>query len=146
MARIRIRTEDQLEWRQSEAEDGGDYDRDMLGEAELTTQFRIREMGSDTAPQLIELRYEPHAEIQLHAHDEDEIIFILSGMMHLGPRTVPPGTSLYVAGGTLYTFRAGAEGLQILNFRPRKDLTFHTPGTLAALKARQRDLATAKSA
>jgi len=140
MARIKIRTEDQVEWCQSEADDDGDYDRDQLGESELTTKFRIREMGSDTTPQLIELLYEPNAEIQLHAHDEDEIIFVLRGMMHLGPRAVPPGTSVYVAGGTLYTFRAGSEGLQILNFRPRKDLTFHSPAKIVEAKAGHRAL------
>ena len=126
MARIRIRTEDQLTWQQSEEGDDGDYDREKLGEDELHTQFRIREMGSDSAPQLIELRYEPHAEIQLHAHDEDEIIYVLNGELRLGQRSFSSGTSVFIAGGTYYTFRAGAEGLQILNFRPRKDLTFHT--------------------
>lgn len=126
MAKIRIRTEDQLIWQQSAEGDDGDYDRDKLGEDELHTQFRIREMGSDAAPQLIELLYEPHAEIQLHAHDEDEIIYVLKGELRLGQRSFYPGTSVFIAGGTYYTFRAGAEGLQILNFRPRKDLTFHT--------------------
>ena len=130
MARIKIRTEDQLAWRQSEAGDLGNYDHNQLGEGELTTKFRIREMGSDTVPQLIELQYEPNSEIQLHAHDEDEIIFVLRGMMYFGPRAVPPGSSIYVAGGTLYAFRAGAQGLQILNFRPRMDMTFHKPADL----------------
>lgn len=127
MARVKIRTEDQLEWQQSEEGDEGDYDREKLRESELTTRFRVREMGSDASPQLIELLYEPHAEIQLHAHDEDEIIFVLRGELLLGQRTYAPGTSVFVAGGTFYTFRAGADGLQILNFRPRKDMTFHTP-------------------
>lgn len=127
MARVKIRTEEQLDWQQSQEGDDSDYDREQLRESELTTRFRIREMGSDVSPQLIELLYEPHAEIQLHAHDEDEIIYVLKGEMRLGQRTYAPGTSVFVAGGTFYTFRAGVEGLQILNFRPRKDLTFHTP-------------------
>jgi len=127
MARVRIRTEEQLDWQQSREGDEGDYDREKLRESELTTQFRVREMGSDASPQLIELLYQPHAEIQLHAHDEDEIIFVLRGEMRVGQRTFPPGTSIFVAGGTFYSFRAGAEGLQILNFRPRKDMTFHIP-------------------
>ncbi len=127
MARVKIRTENQLEWQQSREGDEGDYDREKLSESELTTKFRVREMGSDVSPQLIELLYEPNAEIQLHAHDEDEIIFVLRGEMRLGQRSYSPGTSVFVAGGTFYTFRAGADGLQILNFRPRKDMTFHTP-------------------
>ena len=127
MARVKVRTEEQLKWQTSGDSDEGDYDREQLRESERTARFRVREMGSDVSPQLIELLYQPGAEIQLHAHDEDEIIYVLRGELHLGQRNFPPGTSVFVAGGTFYTFRAGAEGLQILNFRPRKDMTFYIP-------------------
>jgi uncharacterized cupin superfamily protein len=73
----------------------------------------------------MELRYEPHAEIQIHAHDEDEIIYVLAGEMHLGNRVLCPGSTVAIAGKTFYGFKAGPTGLQFLNFRPRQDITFY---------------------
>ena len=67
-----------------------DAERGKLRQGELTSAFRIREPGSDHNPQLVELRYEPDAEIRTHSHDEDEIIYVLDGAMRIGARTVGP--------------------------------------------------------
>jgi len=132
--RIRIRTEDSLQWVCAKDKKLTDEQLKKYGDGELTSKVRIREEGSETLPQLIEIQYEPNAEIQIHAHDEDEIIFVREGEMHLGNRVVGPGTSVFVAGNTLYGFKAGPQGLQILNFRPRKDITFISPAEFAARK------------
>ena len=83
--------------------------------------FRLREPGDEKSPQLVELRYEPGSEIRLHSHDEDEIIYVLSGEMRIGNRKLSPGSTLTVPGGVFYGFHAGPEGLVIPNFRPRTD-------------------------
>lgn len=124
MARVRI-TQDDSAWQSSRdalaaAEPG------RFTEGELSAHFRIREAGGADQPQLLELRYEPHAEIQVHAHDEDEIIYVLAGEMHVGGRVLRPGASLAISGKTFYGFKAGPNGLQFLNFRPRQDTTFYT--------------------
>ena len=125
MARVRIQTEADFGWlisRETLPEGmTGNY-----SEGELNASYRIREQGTDDEPQLVELRYEPDAEVQVHAHDEDEIIYILGGEMHLGSRVLGPGTSIAIAGKTFYGFKAGPTGLQFLNFRPRQDMTFYT--------------------
>jgi quercetin dioxygenase-like cupin family protein len=95
-------------------------------EGEISAHYRMRDPGSDRHPQLMEMRYEPNAEIQVHAHDEFEIVYVLAGEMHLGGRTLGPGSTLAITGGTFYGFKAGPDGLQFLNFRPRQDTTFHT--------------------
>jgi quercetin dioxygenase-like cupin family protein len=127
MAKVRLITEDKLDWIVSGERQLDDEERGKLRQGELTSRYRIREAGDGQSPQLVELAYEPGAEIQTHCHDEDEIIYILSGAMVIGARTVGPGASLTIPGSTFYGFRAGPEGLTILNFRPRSDTTFHLP-------------------
>ena len=84
-------------------------------------------MGDDVSPQLIEVRMQPNATVGVHAHDADEIIYVVAGEMRFGSKVLKPGSSLFVQGGAFYSFGAGDEGLQFLNFRPHQDLTYHMP-------------------
>jgi hypothetical protein len=125
MARVRIQTETDIDWlvtRDSVPPENATN----FSEGELSASYRIREPGGNDLPQLMELRYEPNAEVQVHAHDEDEIIFIVGGEMHLGSRVLGPGTSIAISGKTFYGFKAGPAGLRFLNFRPRRDNSFYT--------------------
>ena len=132
MAKVRLTTPDQQPWVVSGERNLTEEERRDLREGELRSEYKIREQGDDAHPQLVELRYVPNSEISLHYHDEDEIIYVLEGAMVVNNRTVGPGACLYIAGNTVYGFRAGPEGLHILNFRPRNDTTFHLPKTKAA--------------
>jgi quercetin dioxygenase-like cupin family protein len=95
-------------------------------EGELDSQARIHEMGTENSPQLFESQFPPHGEVNIHANAEDEIMFVLAGQMLVGNHTLGPGSSVFIAGNTLYSFKAGPEGLTFLNFRPRKDTTYIT--------------------
>jgi mannose-6-phosphate isomerase-like protein (cupin superfamily) len=127
MGKVRLTTGDQQEWILSGERQLDDAERGKLRQGELTSSYRIREPGDAASPQLVELTYEPGAEIQTHCHDEDEIIYVLSGAMVIGARTVGPGACLTVPGKTFYGFHAGPEGLHLLNFRARPDGSFHLP-------------------
>ena len=128
MAKVRLITSDELPWvHPMRDEQLSDEQRVKLKEGEQSTEYRIREPGGDDTPQLVEIRYLPNAEIQLHSHDVDEIMYVLEGSMRLGERIVGPGTSLSITGRTFYGFQAGPEGLHILNFRPCNDPSFHLP-------------------
>ena len=131
MPKVRVTANDEQPWTVSGDRPIDDDERAKLRQGELTSAFRIREPGSEGAPQLVELRYEPGAEIRTHAHDEDEIIYVLDGAMRVGARTLGPGACLTIAGGVFYGFHAGDEGLRILNFRARADASFHLPPTRA---------------
>ena len=100
---------------------------------------RIHHPGSDTDLQMFEVRVPPGFTVESHAHDEDEIIFVLEGEMVLGARVLGAGSSAMIPGKTLYGFSAGADGLRFLNFRARRDVTFHTREQfMAQRKGRQR--------
>jgi quercetin dioxygenase-like cupin family protein len=87
---------------------------------------RVHHPGSDTELQMFEVRVPPGMVVESHAHDEDEIVYVLEGEMVLGARVLKAGSSAMIPGKTLYGFSAGADGLVFLNFRARRDTTFHT--------------------
>jgi quercetin dioxygenase-like cupin family protein len=98
--------------------------RAKLSDGELGTAVRMYHPGSPSELQLFEVTVEPDAVIGQHAHDEDEIIYVLDGELRLGRQVLEAGSSIYLAGGTLYSFRAGPEGLRFLNFRAHQDQTY----------------------
>lgn len=56
-------------------------------------------------------------EAGIHAHTEDEVIFVVSGELRLGSRRCGPGTAISIAATTMYGFTPGADGLSFVNFR-----------------------------
>jgi hypothetical protein len=56
-------------------------------------------------------------EAGIHAHTEDEVIFVVSGELRLGSRRCGPGTAISIAATTMYGFTPGPDGLSFVNFR-----------------------------
>ena len=108
--------------------------REKLGEGELATAVRVFHPGGPEELQLFEVNVEPNGVIDQHAHQENEIIFVLEGELHLGRRVLTPGYSVQIPGLTLYTFRAGPDGLRFLNFRARQDATYISKAELMAMR------------
>ena len=79
---------------------------------------RFHHRGSESAPQLFEVKFGPNTVIPPHAHEHGEIIYILSGEMHFGRGVLKPGSSIFIQGETLYGFKSGGAGVHFLNFRP----------------------------
>lgn len=108
----------------------GDIVSAELGErfapGELDSQYRSHHPGSEDRLQLFEVRAPADAQFEAHSHDEDEIILVVEGELRAGSHVVGPGGSMYVSGGTVYSFRAGPAGLRFFNFRPRLDSTYHS--------------------
>ena len=100
--------------------------RARLAEGELESQSRMHHLGVDGRLQMFEVVAPPDARFNPHSHDEDEIILVVEGELHAGSQVVRAGESMYVTGGTVYSFRAGSHGLRFFNFRPRMDTTFRT--------------------
>ena len=95
---------------------------------------RLRHPGSDTELQLLEAKTPPFENVPVHAHMEDEIIYVLSGELHLGTEVLKAGDSIYVPGMALYSFKAGPEGLHFINFRRRRDRSYLSKKELGHIK------------
>ncbi len=134
MAKVSVFTADSGEWLTgSNAESEGlkavPDRKEILG-----GMRRIRYEGSDTELQLFEAKIGPDQEVESHAHVEDEIVYVVGGSMRLGARVLEPGASVYIPGMTLYSFRAGPDGLHYLNFRPRRDETHYSKEQFMTLR------------
>ena len=121
MGTVRVVDEKDLEWH------GGDpaMIEEILARGvaftpeELAGKTREHHLGSETEPELFEVWFEPDTFVQSHAHLHDEIIYVVAGSLVLGSRVLEPGSSVFIAGNTLYSFRAGPEGVHFVNFRPQ---------------------------
>lgn len=135
MAKVRIHAADEPAWHVI-----GDWTSDtikaQISDLELSSSVREHERGSDKSLQLFEVKFLPDTLIDVHAHDEEEIMYVVDGEMLVGERSLGPGSSIYIDRSTLYRFRAGPTGLRVLNFRPRSDATYHS--RTAFLTARSR--------
>jgi quercetin dioxygenase-like cupin family protein len=96
-----------------------------MSRAEREADVRIIHTAPDGL-QLFEAHIAANEEISLHAHAEDEIIYILEGELLIGRKQLGPGASVFVAGNTLYGFRTGPNGARFLNFRGKANTSFIT--------------------
>lgn len=73
------------------------------------------------------------SEAGVHAHSEDEIIFVAEGELQLGDRLCGPGTALAIAANAFYSFSPGPGGLRFVNFRAGKpsDIRFKSGQTIS---------------
>jgi len=96
-----------------------------ISDGDLNSRFASHEPGDEETLQLFEIDYPPGGAVEIHSHDEDEIIYILEGEMHFGNRVLRAGSSVFIAGKSYYGFKVGPDGLRFINFRPRADQTFN---------------------
>jgi redox-sensitive bicupin YhaK (pirin superfamily) len=131
MGTIRIVEADAVQWARV-----GDFpgSEERFSEAELNCHARVHHPGSEADPQLFELRVPPNTEIPSHAHTLGEIIYVAEGELHFGKQVLPAGSSVFIDGQTLYSFRSGPDGLRFLNFRPRQDSDYLTKDEFLALR------------
>ena len=116
MSKVRIHPNDELAWHELREI----YPPEMaktVTNAELDSQFRDHEAGLDGSLNLSEFDFKPGATFGLHAHDLDEIAYVVRGSMVFGNRMIPAGSSVFIAKDTLYGLGAGDDGLQLLVFR-----------------------------
>jgi mannose-6-phosphate isomerase-like protein (cupin superfamily) len=125
MKRVRIHQAETIEWNAIGAV-ADEPTRALLSQEEMDSEVAFHEPGSDHELQLFEIKYKAGAAVAVHAHVEDEIIYIVDGSMKVGNQELLPGSSIFVAGNTLYQFRAGDNGLRFLNFRAHADNTYIT--------------------
>jgi hypothetical protein len=117
----------------------------VLTESSVVPGVKVRHVfGGPSELELFEVHRPPHTVSEAHAHDEDEIIYILEGSLVFGNRTFGPGTAVMVPAWTLYGFRVGEEGVRFANFRPRS--TERALVTKDELMAERRDVVDSEGA
>jgi len=118
---VRVADEKVLEWHGSDQAKAAEIQARgiVFTPEELAGTTREHHPGSETEPELFEVRFGPNTAVQPHAHRCDEIIYVIAGQLILGSRVLGPGSSVLIGGHTLYSFRTGPDGVHFVNFRPR---------------------------
>ena len=121
MGTVRVADEKVLEWHGSDQAKAAEIQARgiVFTPEELAGTTREHHPGSETEPELFEVRFGPNTVVQPHAHRCDEIIYVIAGQLILGSRVLEPGSSVLIGGHTLYSFRTGPDGVHFVNFRPR---------------------------
>jgi quercetin dioxygenase-like cupin family protein len=123
---VRVADANEIEWEGSDQEKAEAIRARgiILTPEELAGKSREHHHGSETEPELFEVQFPPNTVVNPHAHLYDEIIYVVAGQLILGSRVVEPGSSVFIGGQTLYSFRAGPEGVHFVNFRPRSGANY----------------------
>ena len=78
---------------------------------------------------LVSLDFPPGAMLPRHSHSADCLYYIVSGGIVLGTRELGPGDGFFVPADQPYGYRAGSDGVVLLEFRHSTafDTVFHEP-------------------
>ena len=119
---IRLHHPDRLAWQRVGNIPRPDWLR--LDDSELGCLVAYHERGDASAMELMEMRFEPDTVIVPHAHDSDEIVFVVEGSITYGNETLVAGCSVYISAGTFTGGRTGSEPTKLLSFRASADYTW----------------------
>ena len=62
--------------------------------------------------------------LPLHSHSADCMYYVIAGSARLGTEELGPGDTFFVPANTPYTYRAGPEGVEVLEIRHTLDIDF----------------------
>ncbi|HKY23298.1 MAG TPA: hypothetical protein VJM31_18930 [Vicinamibacterales bacterium] len=74
--------------------------------------------------------------LPIHSHDADCAYYVIGGEAHLGSEVLMAGDGFFVPRGTRYSYRAGANGVEVLEFRNATHFNIDFTGSGAALLGR----------
>lgn len=63
-----------------------------------------------------------------HSHNADCLYYVLGGELHLGTQVLPKGDGIFIPADTAYTYEAGPQGVELLEFRNANRFHFKFEG------------------
>lgn len=86
----------------------------VLAGSEVDQVFRH---GGEDGFSLVRVWFKPNYHLPRHSHDDDCLYFVLSGQVLMGAQVLEAGDGFYVPKDSVYGYRAGPEGAEVLEFR-----------------------------
>jgi quercetin dioxygenase-like cupin family protein len=112
--------------------------------AHLTVPFRQEGPGGFS---LVTVEFGPGFLLPRHSHDSDCLYYIVAGELIMGTRTLGPGDGFFLPADQPYAYRAGPQGVKLLEFRHQasfdikiheKDMARYRGKAEASMQARSR--------
>lgn len=82
--------------------------------ARLTVPFRQQGSGGFS---LVTVDFGPGYLLPRHSHSSDCLYYVVAGELQMGARVLGPGDGFFLPAGQSYAYRAGAQGVKLLEFR-----------------------------
>ena len=76
--------------------------------------------------------FKANATLPRHSHSADCLYYIISGSLKFGSEDLGPGDGFLVPSDTLYSYEAGADGVEVLEFRTATKFDISFSGTEAS--------------
>ncbi len=81
----------------------------------------VRQSAAAGGFSLVHAWFKANYPLPRHSHDSDCLYYVVTGTAIMGGQTLYPGDSFFVPADALYQYRAGPEGVEILEFRQGVD-------------------------
>jgi quercetin dioxygenase-like cupin family protein len=66
---------------------------------------------------LVRARFAPGFKLPRHSHSADCLYYVVSGEARMGTRVLQPGDGFFIRAEAPYTYTAGPDGVEVLEFR-----------------------------
>jgi hypothetical protein len=99
-----------------------------MAEAGMTDGYVIKVLFDVPGFTLHYAWFKANYPVARHSHSVDALYYIVSGSLKLGTEWLGAGDGFWLSGDTPYTYTAGPEGLEVLEFRHTSHFTTAAPG------------------
>lgn len=89
----------------------------LLGEANSRSGTESRFLFAGPGFSLVHLWFKSGFPLPLHSHDADCLYYVIAGSLRIGTETLAAGDGFFVPTDAPYTYVAGKDGVEILEFR-----------------------------
>ena len=73
---------------------------------------------------LVSLWFKQHFPLPLHSHDVDCLYYIVAGSLRMGTEDLGPRDCFYIPANVPYSYRAGPDGVEVLEIRTANQFEF----------------------
>jgi quercetin dioxygenase-like cupin family protein len=88
-----------------------------MTEAGAAAGSEVRVLVSIPGFSLVHLWFKKDYPLPLHSHDVDCFYYVIAGSLQLGTENLAAGDSFFIPAEAPYTYRAGADGVEVLEIR-----------------------------
>jgi hypothetical protein len=107
---------------------------------------RVRLVFSSPGFSLTHVWFKKDFPLPLHSHDANCLYYIVAGSLRLGDKTLGKGDGFFIPSDMPYTYRAGPEGVELVEFRTAERFDFQFRADTPAFWKKAADICAANQA
>lgn len=97
---------------------------DKMVEAGFADGYEVDVLVNIPGFSIVSLWFKQNFPLPLHSHDVDCLYYIVAGSLRLGTETLGPRDCFFIPSDVPYSYRAGPEGVEVLEIRHANQFEF----------------------